>query len=164
VFLEKGYQVELFSPRRRQVRGRRDERPARRERLLAGDLISMGFIHTPKLMALVEATRPVAGARRRRFDAIVVAGGQAPMFTSKRPPRCTRSSSSSTRPARSPRRCAMARRSSATPSSDGEYLVKGKTVTGFANVEEDFADNAVWSYGLLPRDKHVHALAHRGRA
>jgi putative intracellular protease/amidase len=28
-------------------------------------------------------------------------------------------------------------------------------VTGFANVEEDFADNAVWSYGLLARDQHV---------
>ena len=28
-------------------------------------------------------------------------------------------------------------------------------MTGFANVEEDFADNAVWSYGLLSRDKHV---------
>ena len=27
--------------------------------------------------------------------------------------------------------------------STGEYLVKGKTVTGFANVEEDFSDNAV---------------------
>ena len=39
--------------------------------------------------------------------------------------------------------------------SNGEYLVKGKTVTGFANVEEDFADNAVWSMGLLPREKHV---------
>jgi len=39
--------------------------------------------------------------------------------------------------------------------STGEYLVKGKTVTGFANVEEDFADNAVWSMNLLPRDKHV---------
>lgn len=39
--------------------------------------------------------------------------------------------------------------------SNGEPLVKGKTVTGFANVEEDFADNAVWSMGLLPRDKHV---------
>ncbi len=37
----------------------------------------------------------------------------------------------------------------------GEPLVKGKTVTGFANVEEDFADNAVWSMGLLGRDKHV---------
>ena len=39
--------------------------------------------------------------------------------------------------------------------TSGEPLVKGRTVTGFANVEEDFADNAVWSYGLLPRDRHV---------
>ena len=39
--------------------------------------------------------------------------------------------------------------------SNGEHLAKGKTVTGFANVEEDFADNAVWSMNLLPRDKHV---------
>lgn len=39
--------------------------------------------------------------------------------------------------------------------SDGSYLAAGKTVTGFANVEEDFADNAVWSMGALPRDKHV---------
>jgi putative intracellular protease/amidase len=27
--------------------------------------------------------------------------------------------------------------------SDGSYLVEGKTVTGFANVEEDFSDRAV---------------------
>ena len=39
--------------------------------------------------------------------------------------------------------------------SNGEYLAKGKTVTGFANVEEDFADSAVWSMGQLSRDKHV---------
>jgi putative intracellular protease/amidase len=39
--------------------------------------------------------------------------------------------------------------------ADGTYLAKGKTVTGFANVEEDFADNAVWSMNLLSRDKHV---------
>ena len=37
----------------------------------------------------------------------------------------------------------------------GERLLKGKTVTGFANVEEDFADNAVWSMNLLSREKHV---------
>jgi putative intracellular protease/amidase len=37
--------------------------------------------------------------------------------------------------------------------SNGEYL-EGKTVTGFANVEQDFADNAVWSMNLLSRDKH----------
>lgn len=27
--------------------------------------------------------------------------------------------------------------------------------TGFANVEEDFADQAVWDTGALPRAKHV---------
>ena len=39
--------------------------------------------------------------------------------------------------------------------SNGQPLAKGKTVTGFANVEEDFADNAVWEMKLLSRDKHV---------
>ena len=41
------------------------------------------------------------------------------------------------------------------PKATPELLAKGKTVTGFANVEEDFADNAVWDLGFLPRDKHV---------
>lgn len=39
--------------------------------------------------------------------------------------------------------------------SNGEPLARGKTVTGFANVEEDFADEAVWGMGALPRDKHL---------
>jgi len=39
--------------------------------------------------------------------------------------------------------------------STGEPLVKGKTVTGFANIEEDFADQVVWDAGALARDKHV---------
>ena len=39
--------------------------------------------------------------------------------------------------------------------SNGDLLAKGRTVTGFANVEEDFADNAVWEMGALSRDKHV---------
>jgi len=39
--------------------------------------------------------------------------------------------------------------------SNGEPLVRGKTVTGFANVEEDFADNAVWSMKLMPCDRHL---------
>ena len=37
----------------------------------------------------------------------------------------------------------------------GEPLVAGKTVTGFANCEEDFADQAVWDAGALARDKHA---------
>ena len=38
---------------------------------------------------------------------------------------------------------------------DGSSLVEGRTVTGFANVEEDFADDAVRRLGLLPADGHV---------
>jgi hypothetical protein len=37
--------------------------------------------------------------------------------------------------------------------SSGDHPAKGKTVTGFANVEEDFADNAVWEMNLLSRDE-----------
>jgi putative intracellular protease/amidase len=39
--------------------------------------------------------------------------------------------------------------------STGEPLVAGKTVTGFADIEEDFADQAVWDMEALPRDQHV---------
>jgi putative intracellular protease/amidase len=38
---------------------------------------------------------------------------------------------------------------------NGEYLGKGKTVTGFANVEEDFVDHTVWSMNPLSRHKRV---------
>jgi hypothetical protein len=41
--------------------------------------------------------------------------------------------------------------------SNRQYVAKGKTVTGLAKLEEDFADNAFWSRGLLPRAKHVMA-------
>jgi putative intracellular protease/amidase len=39
--------------------------------------------------------------------------------------------------------------------ASGEPLVKGKTVTGFANVEEDFADQAARDMGLLSPNQHV---------
>jgi putative intracellular protease/amidase len=42
-----------------------------------------------------------------------------------------------------------------TELSTGEPLVAGKTVTGFANVEEDFADRSVRDMGALPSDRHV---------
>jgi putative intracellular protease/amidase len=45
------------------------------------DLISMGFIATPRLAAFIENTSPVSAIDATRFDAIMVAGGQAPMFT-----------------------------------------------------------------------------------
>jgi putative intracellular protease/amidase len=98
----------------------------------------------------------VSAIRLDKFDAIVVAGGQGPMFTFETARDLhTRFVEfyESGRVA-----CALCHGVALlcyARSSNGEFLARGKTVTGFANVEEDFADNAVWSMNLLPRDKHV---------
>jgi putative intracellular protease/amidase len=122
----------------------------------ASDLISQGFIHSPKLRALVDNTRKVSEIDVAKFDAIVVAGGQAPMFTFE---------GATDLHAKFVEFYSVGKIAAAlchgtailafAKLPNGEYLAKGKTVTGFANVEEDFADNAVWSMKLLPRDKHV---------
>jgi len=90
------------------------------------------------------------------YDAIVVAGGQAPMFTFQGAfdlhAKFVEFYEAGKISAALCHGTAILRYAKL---SNGEPLVKGKTVTGFANVEEDFADNAVWSMNLLSRDKHV---------
>jgi putative intracellular protease/amidase len=44
------------------------------------DLISMGFIHTPRLMDLLDTTKKLETVKHEDYDAILVVGGQAPMF------------------------------------------------------------------------------------
>jgi putative intracellular protease/amidase len=80
-FHEAGYEVEVFSTAggKCEADGMSDPRDA--SGYSASDLISMGFIHTASLAALVENTKPVSELRAASFDAIVVAGGQAPMFS-----------------------------------------------------------------------------------
>lgn len=155
-FHEAGYEVEVFSPAggRCEADGLSDPRDA--SGYSASDLISLGFIHTPRLAALVETTRPVSEISVARFDAIVVAGGQAPMFSFE---------SATALHAKfvefyqaGKLACALCHGVAVLRHArlaNGEPLVKGKTVTGFANVEEDFADSAVWSMGALPKDKHL---------
>ncbi|HUP05778.1 MAG TPA: type 1 glutamine amidotransferase domain-containing protein [Caldimonas sp.] len=156
LFHEKGYEVELFSPLGGRCEADAMSDPNDPSGYSAGDLITQGFIHTPALKELVEQTRRVGEIDPARFDAIVVAGGQAPMFTFE----------SATELQRIFVRFYEAGKVAAAlchgtailafaKLSNGEYLAKGKTVTGFANVEEDFADSAVWQLGLLSRDKHV---------
>jgi len=155
-FHEAGYEVEIFSPAggRCEADGMSDPRDA--SGYSASDLISMGFIHTPALAALVEQTRPVAEIDVARFDAIVVAGGQAPMFSFAQAHDLQRTFTAFYEAGKvAAALChGVAVLRYATLSS-GEPLAKGKTVTGFANVEEDFADEAVWAMGALPRDRHL---------
>jgi len=81
VFTEHGYDVELFSPNGGACEADAMSDPSDASGYSASDLISQGFIHTPALRALVNNTRKVADLDVAAFDAIVVAGGQAPMFT-----------------------------------------------------------------------------------
>lgn len=155
-FTEKGYQTDVFSPKGGKCEGDAMSDPRDSLGYSASDLISMGFVSTKSLTALVEDTRPVSELKVSDYDAIVVAGGQAPMFTFDT---ATQLHAKFVEFYETGKIAAALCHGTAllryARLSNGELLAKGKTVTGFANVEEDFADNAVWSMNLLSRDKHV---------
>ena len=155
-FEEAGYEVEIFSPDGGRCEADAMSDPNDASGYSRTDLISRGFIHTPELMALVQDTRKVATIDVARFDAIVVAGGQSPMFTFERATELHGKFAAFFEAGKiAAALCHGSAILAYTRDSRGEYIAKGRTVTGFANVEEDFADNAVWSYGMLPRDRHV---------
>jgi putative intracellular protease/amidase len=155
-FTEVGYEVAVFSPDGGRCEADAMSDPNHASGYSRTDLISQGFIHTPALKALVEQTRPVAELDVAAFDAIVVAGGQSPMFSFEG---ATALHATFAAFLESGKVAAALCHGSAilayAKDRHGEYIAKGRTVTGFANVEEDFADNAVWSMGLLPRGRHV---------
>ena len=153
---EKGYEVEIFSPAGGRCEADAMSDPRDPSGYSASDLISLGFLHTPRLAALLDDTRPVSAIALDRFDALVVAGGQAPMFTFESATDLHRIFAAFYEAGKIA--CALCHGVAVlryARLSNGELLAKGKTVTGFANVEEDFADEAVWGMGLLPRDRHV---------
>jgi putative intracellular protease/amidase len=123
----------------------------------ADDLISMGFLNTPELVVLLEDTPRLADLELDEFDALVVCGGNAPMFQFRENEDLKRTIAAFYE-AEKPTAllCHGVSALIDVQLSDGSYLVEGKTVTGFANVEEDFVDRAVGA--------ESHALPDRGRA
>ncbi len=153
---EKGYEIEVFSPNGGKCEPDAMSDPRDASGYSSSDLISLGFIHTPALAARVENTRKVSEIDVNQFDAIIVAGGQAPMFTFEQATDLHQKFAEFYEAGKiAAALCHGVAVLRFVKLSNGEYLAKGKTVTGFANVEEDFADNAVWSYGMLPRDQHI---------
>ena len=80
-FREVGYDVTVASPEggRCELDAWSDPRDA--SKYSFGDILTMGFINTPEYWALVENTPRLADQHYTEFDAIVVVGGQSPMFT-----------------------------------------------------------------------------------
>ena len=155
-FTEIGYEVEVFSPAGGKCEPDAMSDPRDESGYSATDLISMGFINTPSLAALIENTKSVDEIDVAKFDALVVAGGQAPMFTFEKAEDLQRKFVEFYEAGKvTSALCHGVAILKFARLSNGELLAKGKTITGFANVEEDFADNAVWQYGMLPQGQHI---------
>lgn len=143
-FSEAGYEVTIASLNGGKIEfdGYSDPRDA--SGYSAGDIISMGFIHTPSLVSQMETTAKLSEVNANDYDAIFLVGGQAPMYTFKDNEELMKFVADfyeSGKPTAAV--CHSTTILTDTKLSNGELLVKGKTWTGFANSEEDFADQAV---------------------
>ena len=80
-FTEAGYAVTIASPAggRVEVDALSDPRDA--SGYSAHDIVSRGFLETPHLAVLLDDTPALGELDPDDFDAIVVCGGQSPMFT-----------------------------------------------------------------------------------
>ena len=138
---QRGVAVTIASPEGGRVELDALSDPRDESRWSADDLITMGFLNTPELVALLQNTPKLAGLDPGDYDAIMVAGGQAPMFSfrgNQDVHDALRRFYEAEKPV-----CVYCHGMAALVDltlSDGSHLVAGKTVTGFANVEEDFGD------------------------
>jgi putative intracellular protease/amidase len=155
-FKERGYMVEIVSPGGGKCEADALSDPRDPSGYSETDLISLGFISNPKLASLLDDTRPVAELDVEKFDAIVVAGGQSPMFTYERATGLQQTFVAFHEAGKiAAALCHGTALLRYARCADGSLLAAGKTVTGFANVEEDYADNATWDIGALERGKHL---------
>jgi putative intracellular protease/amidase len=141
---ERGIDVTIASPKGGKVEMDQLSDPRDQSKWSSNDLISMGFVNTPELMALLEDTPALKDLDVSDYDALVVAGGLSPMWTFRDDEDLKRKIASFYE-AEKP--VAIYCHGTAglvdVKLSDGSYLVEGRTVTGFSNVEEDYSDNFV---------------------
>jgi putative intracellular protease/amidase len=155
-FTEAGYEVEIFSPDGGPCMADAMSDPEDASQWVAEDVISRGYKYDPEFAKLVEHTKPADEIDLDRFDAIVVAGGQSPMFTYDRAENLQRKFVEFYEAGKlAAALCHGVALLRYTRLSNGDALVKGKTVTGFANVEEDFSDLAEWEAAAMDRNTHV---------
>ena len=143
-FTKARYEVTVASPEGGKVEIDAMSDPRDESRWSADDVISMGSLHTPEIAGRLERTPALRDLDLDAFDALVVCGGQGPMFQFRDHDDLKRAIArffEAEKPT-----AALCHGVSAlidVTLSDGSYLVQGRTVTGFANVEEDYSDAAV---------------------
>lgn len=143
-FTERGYSVDIFSPDGGALQADGFSDPEDTSGYSAHDLISLGFKKSPQHAALLENTRPISAIQVADYDAVFLSGGQSPMYTFVNNEPLHRLVAAFYEQEKvvavvCHAACVLLK----AKTSDGKLLVDGKTWTGFANSEEQFADNFV---------------------
>lgn len=143
-FVHHGYKVEIFSPDGGKLVGDSWSDPRDDSKYSAEDLLSLGFISSGEHSKLVENSKPIQELRISEFDAVLFIGGQGPMYTFFNDERVHKLAAQIYEAGKvlaviCHATCILLK----TKLSSGNLLVDGKTWTGFANSEEQFADNYV---------------------
>jgi putative intracellular protease/amidase len=144
VFQEAGYEVELVSTEGGKLMMDGYSNPTDASGYSAHDIISLGYMQKPEFNAMLENTKKLTEVKQSDYVAIFLVGGQGPMYTFKGNVDLQKlfvSFYEAGKPASAV--CHSTTLLLEAKKANGELLVKGKTWTGFANAEEEFADKAV---------------------
>jgi putative intracellular protease/amidase len=140
-FVEKGYEVTIASPDGGSVELDRWSDPRDESQYSEHDILSLGFLTSPRHAALLASTPSLSQLSLAEYDAIFLAGGQAPMYTffNNEPLYAVVRDFYE-----SGKLVAVVCHATSIllnlTLSDGTLLVDGKTWTGFADPEEEYAD------------------------
>ncbi len=140
-FTEAGFRVTVASPKGGPVAVDGYSDPRDESKWSIDDILSLGFLTSPVSAPLLVNTPALGSLDLSDYDALAVAGGQSPMFSF----RDDATLQAAMRTFYESKRvlAAYCHGTAALVDltlSDGSYLVAGKTVTGFSNVEEDYSD------------------------
>lgn len=116
----------------------------------ADDHLSRAYLEREDVRAMLSSTAALNSLDPDAFDALVVCGGQAPMFTFERATdlhRTIRQFYDAGKPTAA--LCHGVAALLYVPTPDGTPFLRGKRVTGFANSEEDQAD-AMMGQQVMP--------------
>jgi putative intracellular protease/amidase len=144
VFQEAGYEIELVSTEGGKLMMDGYSNPTDASGYSAHDIISLGYMQKSEFNKMLENTKKLTEVKHNDYAAIFLVGGQGPMYTFKGNADLQKlfvSFYEAGKPVSAV--CHSTTLLLEAKKSNGELLVKDKTWTGFADAEEDFADNAV---------------------
>ena len=140
-FTQVGYRVDIASPDGGALQADSWSDPRDESGYSAEDLLSLGFLTSPEHAAMVADTPSLADVTVADYAALLVIGGQGPMYTFAEDARVHALIAEFHEAGKvTAVLCHGTAALLKTRLSDGSLLVTGKTWTGFANSEEDYAD------------------------